>query len=525
VSDNPMSRRGFLGVVAGASLAGLALSACGSNGGGAAGSASASAKAAGTPKRGGTLRLGVLGGSSSDGIDADNPIGYPDFARVAQLFDPLVQLDGNARQQLVLAEEITPDAAAKNWTIRLRSGITFHDGKPLTAADVIYTLRRIVDPKSPLEGASGLATMDAAGLKALDKLTVRVPMKQPYAILPETLAQPWFYIVPERYTSAKPVGTGAYVYKSFTPGNQSTFTRNPNYWQQDLPYADEVVIIDFADATSQMNALAGGSVDIIDQVDGTLARTLTSAGAQLAISQSGSFLPITMRMDQPPFNDTRVRQAMRLLVDRQQLIDVALGGYGSVGNDVFGRWDPAYDSELPQRKQDISEAKSLLKAADHASLSVTFTTAPIANDAVNEATVFAQQAAQAGVTVSVSKVTSDVFFGKSYLSWPLAQDWWSYFPYLNQVSQSMLSNSPYNEGHWDVAKYTSLYNQAVQQLDTGKRAELIHQMQTMDYDSGPYIIPYFVDALAGHSPKVSGIGPSKPGLPLNNYDLKSLWLS
>jgi peptide/nickel transport system substrate-binding protein len=523
LSGNHVSRRGFLSGIAGASLAGVALSACGGSPSSPTGQTQGAA--AGPPKRGGTLRLGVLGGTSSDALDGDNPIGYPDFARVAQLFDPLIQFDENARLQMVLAEEITHDATASNWTIRLRPGITFHDGKQLTADDVIFTLRRIIDPKSPLEGASGLSAVDPKGLRALDKLTVRVPMRQPYAILPETLAQPWNYIVPVGYTPAKPVGTGAFVYKSFTPGVRSTFTRNANYWQSGLPYPDEVVIIDFADSTSQMNALLGGSVDVIDQVDGTLARTLTSSGAQLAVSQSGSWLPITMRTDTAPFNDVRVRQAMRLLVDRQQLVDVVLGGYGVVGNDIFGRWDSAFDSQLPQRRHDVSEAKSLLKAAGHPGLTVTFTSGPIANGAVNEATVFAQQAAAAGVTVKVSKVTTDVFFGKSYLSWPLAQDWWSYFPYLNQVSQSMLPASPYNEGHWDVAGYNALYSQAVKTVDTGKRAELIHEMQTMEYNSGPYIIPYFVDTLVGHSSTLNGIGPSKTGMPLNNYDLKRLWLS
>ena len=528
ITEHPLSRRGFLSGAAGASLAGLALSACGRSGPSVSeveAAAAAQAADAGPPRRGGTLRLGVLGGSSSDSIDANDPVGYPDFARVAQLFDPLIQFDENAQPQLVLAEEIVPDATAQNWTIRLRPGITFHDGKPLTADDVIFTLRRILDPKNPLEGAPGLAAVDAKGLTALDTLTVRVPMTQPYAILPDTLAQPWNYVVPEGYEPNKPVGTGAFVYKAFTPEVQSTFTRNPHYWQGGLPYPDEVVIVDFTDSTSQMNALLGGSVDVIDQVDGTLARTLTTSDALLAVSPSGSWLPVTMRADIPPFDDVRVRQAMRLLVDRQQLVDIALGGFGSIGNDIFGRWDSAYDSSLPQRHQDVDEAKSLLRAAGHANLTVTFTSAPIANSAVDQATVFAQQAAQAGVTVNVSKDTTDVFFGPGYLSWPLAQDWWSYFPYLNQVSQSMLSSSPYNEGHWHVPSYNALYNKAVRTLDTSKRTELIRQMQTMEYESGSYIIPYFVDTLAGHSSSLNGIGPSKTGMPLNNYDLKRLWLS
>jgi peptide/nickel transport system substrate-binding protein len=411
------------------------------------------------------------------------------------------------------------------WTIKLRPGVTFHDGKPLTAADVIFTIQRIIDPKNPLEGSAGLSQVVPSGLKAVDDLTVQVTLKSPNVVFEQVLAQPWHYIVPTNYNPRRPVGTGAFKFKSFVPGQESVFVKNENYWQTGLPYVDKVIITDFTDSTSQANALLGGQVDLIDQITGAGVDAVKSSSTSLSISPSGAWEPITMRVDVAPFNDVRVRQAMRLLVDRTQMVENVLGGYGSVGNDLFARWDPDYDSSLPQRETDVDQAKSLLKKAGHEGMTISIVTAPIAGDVTGEAQVFAQQAKAAGVNMSVEQTTVDTFFGKSYLSWKLAQDWYTYFPYLNQVSQSMLPISPFNETHWDNATYNSLYSSALRETDAAKRKDLVHEMQTIEWNEGGYIVPYFVDAIGAHGTGVSGIQPTKTGIPFNNYNLKQMWLA
>ena len=172
-----------------------------------------------------------------------------------------------------------------------------------------------------------------------------------------------------------------------------------------------------------------------------------------------------MRVDVAPFSDARVRQAMRLLVDRQEMLSELFKGHGTIGNDIFSPWDPAYNHSLPQRRHDPEQAKSLLKQAGHESLSVELVTAPISQGTVNMAQLFAQQAKAAGVNVQLRQVTSTDFYGPNYLKWPFAQDYWGYDFYFPQVGQGMLPDSPYNETHWNDPQYNSLYSEGLRTTD------------------------------------------------------------
>ncbi len=490
----------------------------------ACGAASTSPPAALTPRRGGHLRVGFTGGGSSDTVDAHAGITYPDYARLAQLYNPLTTLGPNAETQYELAESITSDATATQWTIKLRSGITFHNGKSLTADDLIFTFRRILNPKSPQPGALPLGPVDLTGLKKLDNLTVLVPMTSPYASFIDQLSYFYFlYVVPEGYDPTHPVGTGPFTFQSFTPGSQSVFVRNPNYWKSGRPYVDDVTIIDFADNTAMVNALIGGQLDAAGNIEGTQAKALQANGALRTLhSQSAVITPFTMRVDQPPFNDVRVRQAFRLMANRPQMVEVALSGYGTVGNDVSSPFDNCYDRSL-QRSQDLAQAKSLLKQAGQDGITVELVTAPIANGTVEAAQTFAAQAAGAGAHVNIRQVTNDVLFGSQYLSWPFSQDWYYYSPYLAQVAQSLLPGSPFNETHYSNPQYVSLYNSANKTTDASQRCQIVHEMQALDFNEGGYIIASYNWVNDAYTPKLHGLVPYKPGEPLSGYGFDAVW--
>jgi len=500
-----------VGVAAGA---GSLLAACGSSG-----PATSAAGASGKTRSGGNLMVGLTGGSSSDTLDPHKGITDIDISRIQTLYEPLVTLDIQAQKvQYMLAEEISPqNGSLTDWVIRLRPGVTFHDGKPLTADDVLFSIHRIISLAAP--GKIFMGPVDVNGTKKLDSTTVLVKLTSPIAAYAEQLAAAPFdlLIAPTTLNPAKPNGTGAFQYKSFTPGQRSVFTRNPRYWQHGLPYADTLTIIDFADTVSLADALTTGQVHAAGTLDPPQVPVLDNAGGvDVVVSKAGSIIPFTMRVDQPPFNDVRVRQAMRLLVNRPQMIDSALDSYGTAASDVFSLYDPDFDRSLV-REQDIPQAKSLLKQAGKEGLKVTLTTSAVLSGVVAMATVLAEQAQAAGVTISIKNVPPGTFFGPNYLQWNFSQDYYSYFPYLTQVAQSMLPGSPYNETHNNDPRYTSLYNQANATANDGLRKEILSEMQQLDFNQGGYIIPAFTDTLDAYSTKITGYAQSRLGQPLMNY--------
>ena len=517
-------RRRFLrGIAATGAVAGAGslLAAC-SGGGTSSGAAKNAVQASRSLRRGGDLQLGLSGGSSSDTLDPHKSLTYTDTSRLQSLYQPLAQLNAQAQVEYVLAESITPHGSLSDWIIRLRPGVTFHDGKAFTADDVIFTFQRVYN--NGFTGKFGLGPIDLKNTKAHDKLTVQVKMTRPFASFAEQLAAFWYnlYIAPASFNPAKPNGTGPFIFQSFTPGQRSVFTRNPDYWKPGLPYVDTLTIIDFGDNTALQDALVTGVIHGAGALDGPqIASLATTSGIKTVVSHSGEIVPFTMRVDQPPFNDVSVRQAMRLLVDRPQLIDSALDSYGVVANDLFSPYDPAFDHSLVRASQgDIPQAKFLLKKAGQEGLTVSLTTSAVATGTVAMATVLAAQAKAAGVTINLDNVPPGTFFGPDYLRWTFAQDYYNYYPYLSQVAESMLPGSPFNETHTGNPQYTSLYNQANATASPSLRKEILQEMQRYDFSEGGYIIPAYIDVLDAYSDNIIGYTAGKVGQPLSNFDLE-----
>jgi peptide/nickel transport system substrate-binding protein len=498
---SPITRRGL---ITSAVLTGAALSA-------------APSSAQGVPRKGGRLLVGCAGSGAKDKLDAHGPISNPDIARVFALYEPLAWRNQNYEFQMVLADEISANPAADVWTVRLKKGIEFHNGKPLTAADAIASIQRLIDPKRS-SAASSLADIDSAGFKALDDLTFSIRLTQPNATFDTQIGQYGNGIVPADYDPARPVGTGPFKFGSLTPGDRSVFPANRSYWRPGLPYVDELVIIDFPDETARINALLSGQVHAIDNVPFAQTRVLgMTPGLKTLVAKTGAWLPFTMRVDQAPFDDVRVRQAMRLIVDRPQMIEQALSGQGSLANDLYSPFDPDYAGDLPQRRQDIDQAKSLLRAAGQSNLKVELVTAPVAAGVVEAAQVLVEQARQAGVAINLRRVDTGTFYGNDYLKWTFAQDFWYSRDYIAQAANCALPNAIYNETHLADPDYAKLVAEARRTLDPARRKELLHDAQKIEHETGGYIIWGFRDQVDAHSAKVTGFAPSKTGTPLGNY--------
>jgi peptide/nickel transport system substrate-binding protein len=504
--------------------AGGLIAACGSSGSsGASSSAGSSPANTGALKSGGSLSVGATGGGAKDTIDAHLPTADTDIMRCWNLYEPLaVRPPSFGPLEMMVAESIEAEhGKADAWIVKLRPGIEFHNGKTVSADDVIFSLQRILDAKDPKVGAASIGYVDIKNIKKLSSSSVRIPLKFANAAFLDDIGQYFNAIVPVGYDPAKPVGTGAFMYESFAPGQQSVFKKFPNYWQHGKPYVDTLTIIDFTDDTARVNALLGGQVQAIDNLPtGQISQVQGNSALKVLISHTGEWQPFTMRVDQAPFSDVRVRQAMRLIVNRPQMVEQVLSGEGRIANDMYSPFDPAYDASLPQ--QDLEQAKSLLKQAGHAGLTVQLTTAAVFQGVVQAAEVFAQQATGAGVTVKLQKLDTGTFYGPNYLKWTFAQDFWATREYLPQVAQGSLPTSPFNETHWADPTFIKLIGQARAELDESKRNQILQQAETIEYNTGGYIIPYFSNQIDAYSAKLGGFVEAKSGFPLGNYWFKNV---
>ena len=428
---------------------------------------------ASSPKRGGTLRIGIAGGSPTDDFDMAHVNGPSETTRDQVFYETVTYLDGRFRlHDDFLCQECKPNASADRWTVRLKPGVEFHNGKTLTADDLLFSVKRLLDPKSGATAAGQLVGIDLARTRKRDKLTVEFVLKRPSSFF-DYLLSDIVYVVPVGYDPKHPVSTGPWKFKSFEPARQTVLDRFPNY-HGTAAYADQLVLVELPDDSARVNALLAGQVDAINQVPyAQVAQLKGQSGVQVVVSPTGGWNPITMRVDTAPFNDVRVRQAIRLCMNRKQAIATALYGQGTPAADSYGRFDPSFDAKLT-RDQDIAQARSLLKQAGKQDLKLELVTSPIAAGIVEASQVLAENAKAAGITISVRKVDPGTYFSR-YGKWPFAIDFWVGLPYLVIAS---IADGPganvVNVTHFNDPQFNSLFNQASKQLDHQKRTALVH---------------------------------------------------
>jgi peptide/nickel transport system substrate-binding protein len=487
------------------------------------------ALAAQRPKRGGRLRLAVVGGGTAEtfdpgkvGLSAD--AGY---ARAIGVFDRLVEIRPDlSGYDLSLAESFESNPKGTIWTIRLRPGIRFHDNKPLTADDVIYTIKRAAN--DPSNGAYIFTKpFDVKGIKKLDQRTLRLPMTRPIALL-----QQYFFtgygmsIVQDGAKDFKnPIGTGAFTFGSFTVGQSSVMKKNPDYWQSGKPYIDELEINSLLDPNARLNALRSGTVDAISQFPFPEARRLKNDGdIRLMVSDAPSHVYITMRVDQKPFSNNDIRQAMRLIADRKALVDTVNVGFGSLGNDIRFPHTKFYANRLPQRERDIEKAKFLLKRAGAEGLAVTLFASDWGPGMLTSATVFAEQAKAAGVKITIDNTAGNNYLANKYMKVNFGQSFATPFPIPVMYSLQLVTGGIWNETHWSRSSYDKLVAAAQGEQNESKANELWFEAQKIQWQEGGDLIwgtTPFIDGLAKN---VRGATPNRFAA-LSGLDFRNYWLA
>lgn len=470
--------------------------------------AAPSAASDGPPKRGGRIRIGTMESTQSGNLDAHAPVGAG-IIRGWALYTKLWEWTKECQPTTALAEsfEIAPDG--RSMVIRLRKGLEFHHGKSVTAEDLIFSVRRLSDPKVASPYAGLVAAVNRDTIETLDPLTVRLHASEGQGLA--ALSDAWISfggIVPTDYHPVtNVVGTGPFRLKSFTPGQRATFTRFENYFKPNQPYADELEILEFKDQTARAYVLQSGQIDIADLVPVEQAQLLRRApGVKVVTSPTNNVQSLDMNVLHPALSDVRVRQALRLLADRKDLVNRALNGEGTIGNDLYSPHDPTYDHSIAQRPHDPEQAKWLLAKAGYPRLDLTITASAAGAPA---ALIFAEQAKKAGLALTVEKLDAASFAAPMPATRAITTGG---IPARGFLASALHYDAPHaviNRTNFRDPRFRELIDAAMAQPDVEKRKPLVHEAQHIQHDRGGILIWGFTHVRAAASNNIGGVVPEK----------------
>ncbi|MFG6433027.1 ABC transporter substrate-binding protein [Roseateles sp. LYH14W] len=510
------SRRDILGLLAGAGMqTGLA--------GALAGTAmTAHAQA---PRRGGKLRVAGATASASDTLDPAKQSNQADYSRCNMLYNGLTSLDGSLTPQPALAERFdTKDA--KTWVFTLRRGVTFHDGKALTPADVVYSLSRHKDLATASKAK--VQTDQIESIKASGPNEVTIVLAAPNADLPVILGTFHFHIVKDGTTDFNAgIGTGPYKLKEFKPGMRSVVVRNEAYWKPGKPYLDEIEFVGISDENARVNALLSGGIDLVGAVNPrSLARIAGTPGYAVFKTQSGQYTDLTMRRDSGPGANPDFVLGMKHLFDREQMRKTIALDQAVVGNDQ--PIDPTsrfHFAGLPQRAFDPEKAKFHLKKAG-VSGTVPVVCSPAALYSVEMALLLQQTAKGAGLDIEVKRMPADGYWSNHWLNSAVGFGNVNPRPSADMLlTQFFKSDAQWNESRWKNEKFDQLLVAARGETDLAKRRQMYADMQTLIHQEAGIGIPLFLASLDGHSTKVKGLSPIPLGGLMGYNFAENVWLA
>ncbi|MDX3635228.1 ABC transporter substrate-binding protein [Streptomyces europaeiscabiei] len=504
----------------GAIGAGVMLTACGGDDEAPTGSATGDSA---TARKGGTLRVGALGRAGAITRDPHgSQANESDYLIISLLYDTLTVPGTKPNTEPRLAASWKPSEDLKTWRFTLAKGAKFHDGTPVTAEDVVFSLKRL---RATPSGASRLPGIQEKNITAEGTDTVVIVSDYANAELP-LLARLTTFVIPKGTTDkdiAKAPGTGPFKLDWFRGGN-ARLVRNDDWYGGEV-HLDAIEVKIFESPQAMASALLAGQIDLASNVGAVAARTAESRKDIQAVRRPNDMaMPIVMRTADGPFADPKVREALRLAVDREAMVKQVLSGYGTVANDVLGTGDPAYDKGLPQRTHDLTKAKALLKEAefDTSRTYELYTTEDISGLA-ESATLFATQVREAGVKVKVVKQESATFWDKTWLKGDLYTTYWgTNDSVVFFASKTMVSDSGTNEAGWKNDDFDAAYEKAIGTPDASERTRLLKELQKIEYDSSGYLLWGMADGIDLAGAKVRGL-PTLPGY--GRVQLEGAWLA
>lgn len=462
-------------------------------------------------KKGGTLRLGMEGGSASDSLD---PRTYADSVMIAAslaIMNGLIEFDsdGNPTGELLESWDVQP--GAQDWVFNVRQGIKFSNGKALDADDIIYSIQlHRGETKSPAKGI----LEQIAEIKAISPSQVGITLSAGNADFPAILGDYHLVVVPKDHTDwENPIGTGAFVLESFEPGVRIAFKNRGDYWKPNRGNFDNVEILYIQDPAARTAALQSGQVDAVNRLD---ARTvdLLMKDPNVAIVRTkgtGNRFCFVARVTDDPFTNRDLRLALKWGIDREKIIKQVYNGYAVPGNDhTLDALNPYYNTSMPQRVFDPDKAAFHFKKAGLAAgTKIELQTSEGAwGSAVDCAQIYQESLKAAGIDLTVNKVSGDGYWDNVWLKVPFCAVYWGRRLTADQTfTQVYGSGSDWNDSNWRVPEFDALLAEARIELDDTKRKELYDKCQEMIAEDGGMICFAITDYLDGYSPKVKGAAP------------------
>jgi peptide/nickel transport system substrate-binding protein len=437
-----------------------------------------------------------------------------DAYHIFAVYNRLVDIDDNFNVLPDLATEWSVSDDGKTWTFKLREGVKFHSGKDFTSADVVYTFKRLLDPELGSGAAAVLAFMDAGGIAAPDPHTVTFTTKEPVAEFPVLISNKFTNIVPEgakhEDLRLKGDGTGPFMQEQFEPNAPVRILRkNPNYWDAGKPKAECLRITVAQEPVAAVSAIKAGQVDLVLNVDPSVITALKDdPNVELLETGASNTMTVSMWIDTAPFDNPKVREALKLVIDRQAMLDTVLLGFGEPGADspVPLTNPAAHVSEPP--KQDIERAKQLLAEAGHPDgLSFDLYTAEGVPGMVRMAQVFAEMAKPAGFNMNVIVTPAESYWDEVWLKKPILTSAWSMRPPGEGLAVAYTQDAKWPETHWVRPEYDALLLKANTTVDPQERNKLYQQASKMLAEEGGVIIPMFVHQVLALRKGCSGYEP------------------
>lgn len=482
-----------------------------------------------TPVAGGTYRMGVQGGESTNSQDPASWASDVPIAGGNLWGETLVEVESDGSLSGFVAESWEGSSDAKTWRFKVRQGIEFSNGKTVTAEDVMQTMARHSNEDSK-SGALGI--VQSITDMRTDGDVFEVTLDVGNADLPYLMADYHLKIQPnggfDNPTEA--IGTGAYILESDEPGVRMIARRNPNYWggdQSTTAHYDSVEVITLNDATARTAALQSGQVDSINRVEPKIAKLLDRAPTINVLSTEGrGHYVFIAHIDTAPFDNNDLRLALKYALNREEMVEKILQGYGKVGNDMpINKAYPLFDETIPQREFSLEKAAEHYKKSGHDGSPIILRTADGAfPGAVDAAALFQQSAQAAGIPLEIKREPNDGYWSEVWNVQPFCASYWGGRPVQDQMyTTAYLSTADWNDTRWKRPEFDAMLLEARAELDEAKRKEIYSQMGRMLSNEGGVIVPMFNDFVDALSTNVQGWESDPNGPQMNWYAFKKTW--